>query len=532
MTNRIQILASLAVVVATVTALIPRQPRSNVTPKREPVLFSTKNQKETKSDPGIYKTDVENRSIYDVTRQWEAAKEGASDFWKNVIEGDDDSNNGKDNLEKRLNEDEKKDADGWNGTNQKRDNEDHGFKEESRENVDDENRNQKEKNKDMLDPLKKLLKNDGAPQQSSPATRPRKTFEDAANTFVALLSNKGQSSEQSIRDIVDTARESAEEGEVSDQKSFQEILELLRQYSRELRLTADKYFGTIDFSQLYPTSLFYFIEYEDERKNPSWKRRIHRFHKGVDFKKMNSLNDALLLARLSYYESSQEVRQRLGQLKEPYELVSCDLRASEPGKPAHYLAVKKKQKKLNPALELVLGIRGTKTITDAITDLLFEATEYRNGKAHSGMLSSGRYIAEKNKHLLKSLLESSGKKKVKLKLVGHSLGAGAACIAAMEFNDEDFIEPDVVGFGSPALLSRELSEEMQDYMTTVVADDDCVPRLSAPTVVNTLLDIMEFDYVPRYVRECVLLWLQYCFYPTHGKYLFLHVVHGEMLNKH
>ena len=66
-------------------------------------------------------------------------------------------------------------------------------------------------------------------------------------------------------------------------------------------------------------------------------------------------------------------------------------------------------------------VRGTKSITDAIADLLCDEHDYRGGKAHSGVLKGGLQLASKHKKLFESLLKSSGKKKIKLKLVGHSL---------------------------------------------------------------------------------------------------------------
>jgi len=66
----------------------------------------------------------------------------------------------------------------------------------------------------------------------------------------------------------------------------------------------------------------------------------------------------------------------------------------------------------------------------------------------------------------------------------------------MEYDDENDYDVDVIGFGCPALLSKDLSEKTSHYITTVVADDDCVPRMSAVSAVNALLDIMEYDYVP------------------------------------
>ena len=113
------------------------------------------------------------------------------------------------------------------------------------------------------------------------------------------------------------------------------------------------------------------------------------------------------------------------------------------------------------------------------------------------MLQGGKYLAEKHTPFLNSLLESSGKSRIKLTLVGHSLGAGIGAIAGLEFMDQPNFDVEIIGFGSPALLSQDLSEQLKDCMTTVVADDDVVPRLSAATVVNAMLDVMEYDYLPK-----------------------------------
>jgi hypothetical protein len=47
----------------------------------------------------------------------------------------------------------------------------------------------------------------------------------------------------------------------------------------------------------------------------------------------------------------------------------------------------------------------------------------------------------------------------------------------------------VIGFGCPALVLKDMSKKTIDYMTTVVADNDCIPRMSTATMVNTILDI-------------------------------------------
>ena len=84
--------------------------------------------------------------------------------------------------------------------------------------------------------------------------------------------------------------------------------------------------------------------------------------------------------------------------------------------------------------------------------------------------------------------------RIRLVLVGHSLGAGAAAIAAMELREHDFLEVEALGFGCPSLLSRDLSEATKDYITTVVNDADVVSRMSGVSMTNILLDLMDYDW--------------------------------------
>ena len=318
-------------------------------------------------------------------------------------------------------------------------------------------------------------------------------FQDMAASFASMLTRGG--SEESIQRIVKQARQSAEEGDVADKKSTEEVMAVLKQYAEDLKKTANRFLGDVDFSKLYPSSLFYYIEHSDSIKTPSWKRQKHRFYPGIDIRRMEELNDYLQLADLSYDDTVETIQEGLENNKTPFEVVYVNT-DSKPNRPAHFVAVKRSQRSWSPWLEVVMCVRGTKTIDDAITDLLCDYEDYKGGKAHSGLLESGRYLAKKHKKLFQDLLKSSGKPKLSLTLVGHSLGAGAASIIAMEYDDEPDFEVNVIGFGCPAILSKELSEKTKPYITTVVADDDCVPRLSAASVVNALLDIMEYDYVP------------------------------------
>eukprot|EP00536_Pseudo-nitzschia_multiseries_P000285 jgi/Psemu1/178309/e_gw1.4.3.1 len=263
------------------------------------------------------------------------------------------------------------------------------------------------------------------------------------------------------------------------------------------KLTA--FFGEEGIPPLQLQQLIYFIEREDEVKNPTWKRRKHYFFPGIDMKQMEDLNEKLKLTDLAYTDTVDEVRERMDKDYNS-EVVYCSLQGL-PNKPAHFIAVKRDQSPWSSELEVLLVVCGTKRVTDVITDLLCDVEPYRDGYAHSGICESGLWIANKHAGLLEKLRTLSNKRKIKLTLLGHSLGAGAATIAGIELNDNPFIDVQVVGFGCPALLSPELSTSYEDIVTTVIGDNDGVPRMSMGTMVNSLLDIAEFDYTPFAFRD-------------------------------
>jgi pimeloyl-ACP methyl ester carboxylesterase len=328
------------------------------------------------------------------------------------------------------------------------------------------------------------------------------------NNFLKLVKGETQKKEQeqTISDIVAGVRDQIEQGDTEESSSLSEIIKVVGEYKEKLGEVATKYVGSINLSKLSPTAVMYYLEREDEVKNPSWKRRQHRFSPNIKIEKVHELNDALILAYLCYADTVDEIRDGLDKYKTPYDLVYVNMRSS-PGQPANFVAVKRDQssshrmKKISPNLYVIIGVRGTKTAADAITDLLCDTVEYKGGRAHSFILESGKYVADKHRGLLEELRVKSGKAKVKVTLVGHSLGAGAASIAGMElYNTSPKLEVKVIGFGCPALVSSDLAEKAT-YITTVVNDTDIVPRLSGITVANLLLDIMAFNWMPYAQRD-------------------------------
>ena len=241
--------------------------------------------------------------------------------------------------------------------------------------------------------------------------------------------------------------------------------------SRVLLKQLDVAFGEIPVNKIDPVAFPYYLESQDAKKNPSWKRRLHRFMPGVPKETIFGLHDALYLSQLAYVDTVEEVQAGLEKYDgAKFELVFCTTE-STPVVPAHFMVVKKEPKSKRPHkpkswslpwskskhgdhkkkeyVEIVLSIRGTKTVEDMFSDALLECTEYRGGKAHDGVCASGLSIVEKHTALILRVLKMSGRKKVRLTLLGHSLGAGAASIACIEFNENhpDKIEADCIGFG-------------------------------------------------------------------------------------
>mmetsp|Transcript_26370 Transcript_26370/g.39952 ORF Transcript_26370/g.39952 Transcript_26370/m.39952 type:complete len:575 (-) Transcript_26370:162-1886(-) len=316
--------------------------------------------------------------------------------------------------------------------------------------------------------------------------------------FAKLVTGDRETQEKAVRDLIVKAQETNETGDGESMFTIEDITEVLKTVAKSL----EKSFGTLDISRLFPSSLFYYFEREDEVKNPSWKRRMHRFHSGIDVSQISLLYELLYLANLSYADNVEEILKGCQNAKQPLELVYCDIKG-DAKKPGHFVALSKDQSIWSSELRVVIVVRGTKTLADVMTDCIVDAVPYRGGKAHSGILESGLYLFNKHKNLLKNLKDLAKKRKIRLTLVGHSLGAGSATIAGLEFNDLNYIQAEVVGFGCPSLLSPDLSEQVKDVVTTVIADNDMVPRMSAASVTNVLLDIMEHDWT-QYARRDML----------------------------
>jgi hypothetical protein len=256
---------------------------------------------------------------------------------------------------------------------------------------------------------------------------------------------------------------------------------------------------------LNPLAFMYFLGFEESRKTPSYRRREHRFYASLEVETLHDLHNALYLATISYLHTVEEISKALQDFNgSPWVMVYCDV-ASKPREPAHYICLKKEQEKVKDegfrfpwqkeeVLDVLMVVRGTKEISDVLSDALIETSPYKGGLAHGGIQKAGDYLVEKHTPFLETLLKESKRDKIRLSIVGHSLGAGAGAIAAIEFNKLDYVDAKAIGFGCPPILSEELSESTKEYITTVVCDSDVVPRMSGATISNVVMDVMSRPY--------------------------------------
>jgi hypothetical protein len=302
-------------------------------------------------------------------------------------------------------------------------------------------------------------------------------------------------------------------------RSMEEVWSMFSTFFNDSLAQLKDHFKDVNFDHFNVLAVWYFLELIDEQKNPSWKRRKHRFHKQVPINSIVKLHNALYLSQLAYAGSVDVIKDGLEQfLDSSFRLVYAKTEGL-PGEPGHFIAIKKEKAnekgKIDPlevlglkpkddSLEVLMVVRGTKELGDMLSDTLLDATDFRDGRSHSGVSKSGEWLVAEHLEMLRSLLDVSERKKLKLTLIGHSLGAGAAAIAALHFNDEEWIDVNSIGFGCPALLDLPQSLAAQDYIVTVITDSDIVPRLSGAAMVNAFLDIMSYDWTAKALEDIKL----------------------------
>jgi hypothetical protein len=194
----------------------------------------------------------------------------------------------------------------------------------------------------------------------------------------------------------------------------------------------------------------------------------------------------LELAKLAYKTETEEFETNLQ--KHGYQLYH---RHSEnrAGVVGYYTAVNHSKR------ELLIGVKGTSSIGDALTDCVavtmphlcapscpFEGiAKEREIKCHEGILQAAIKLAAAVEHILEELAIQNG---YTVKIVGHSLGAGTAALLGVllrtgdhdQLRDPKFLK--VYAFAPPPIVDMPTAMNSKSFIFSVVNKADIVPRCS------------------------------------------------------
>jgi hypothetical protein len=227
---------------------------------------------------------------------------------------------------------------------------------------------------------------------------------------------------------------------------------------------------------------------EIDANHPEW-REAYFAKDGVDVTEgeLDVLTKYVDLAQWSYLDSQIEVEKLLRPLG--YKLIRFD-NATEPGRVGHFVAVHHGRK------EVVISIKGTSTLSDVLTDVIGKAIPHtmegkKEIRCHEGMYTAAQLLLEETVHLIEKFFIPQG---YKLFVCGHSLGAGVSCLLGLFLKQHiPDIDLQVYAFATPACCSYDASLDCKDYITSVVNNNDCVPRLSLMNLrmLNKLLALVD-----------------------------------------
>ncbi|KAI8993566.1 hypothetical protein BDB01DRAFT_832360 [Pilobolus umbonatus] len=164
------------------------------------------------------------------------------------------------------------------------------------------------------------------------------------------------------------------------------------------------------------------------------------------------------------------------------------LRKGASFQPSYFIAIDRSRK------AIVLSIRGTWSLYDAITDLVCEYRPWKGGLVHSGMLASAQWFYTNILPQIFRYVHHYSNVITNLIITGHSLGGGTASILTMMAADHinrlkslacnPSFDLHCYTYAPAAVVTRDLSKRYEQYIHSFVCHDDIVGRLSYGTAMK------------------------------------------------
>eukprot|EP01029_Cantina_marsupialis_P012448 TRINITY_DN274879_c0_g1_i1.p1 TRINITY_DN274879_c0_g1~~TRINITY_DN274879_c0_g1_i1.p1 ORF type:complete len:453 (-),score=142.64 TRINITY_DN274879_c0_g1_i1:362-1720(-) len=158
-------------------------------------------------------------------------------------------------------------------------------------------------------------------------------------------------------------------------------------------------------------------------------------------------------------------------------------------RPRHYVAIDHKAK------SVVIGIRGTESVQDVLTDLVCNPEPFLDGCAHSGIAQGAEELLKNVETHVATALDKY--EDYQLTVTGHSLGGGSSLLLTMLIKDRQEKKIGMIpndtkvtcfAFAPPPVFSpiSAIPQDTLDCMNTLVFNDDIVPRASFMSVTELL----------------------------------------------
>ena len=155
-----------------------------------------------------------------------------------------------------------------------------------------------------------------------------------------------------------------------------------------------------------------------------------------------------------------------------------------------------------------LVVRGTASLTDALTDMDCDAEPlFADGpttvfRAHRGMAAAARWIVAETSEVVAMAMETASakhKKEPRLTVLGHSLGAGTAALAAAILKRD--IPRRVRRVRDAAVSRAGRRQSCAPFLTSVVLHDDVVSRASLANVQDLRARLQAVDWRASFARD-------------------------------